>query len=403
MTRLIEARGLSGRYSGAEVLRGVDFHIDAGEIVTVVGPNGSGKSTLMRLLVGALTPAAGLITRSPGLRLGYVPQKLAIDPTLPLTVDRFLDLPRRAGRREKAAMLERVGIGGLASAQLTALSGGQYQRALLARALLTRPQLLMLDEATQGMDQRGSADFYALIEDLRTETGAAVLMVSHELHVVMSASDRVICLNGHVCCQGTPEIVRSAPEYRALFGTGTHGALALYRHEHDHSHDHDHDHDHDRGGAGDGHVSGPRSGHGGGSDQDHRDGRVHGAGGGAGDGYAGGPRSDYGGDHDQDHRGGQPHDHHGGRVHGRDVERGHGARPGGDSDSGSRSGEGDPHGSSCADGTGPEHDLALDLDSDLAPGRETRAGRRPASTGHPKTPKTPPNPPPKTPKKEPRE
>jgi zinc transport system ATP-binding protein len=124
------------------------------------------------------------------------------------------------------------------------LSGGQRQRVLLARALVGRPDLLLLDEPTQGLDQPGSAAFYRLIERVRAETGCAVLMISHELHVVMAASDRVICLNGHVCCAGTPEVVRSAPEYRALFGTGTGGALALYRHEHDHHHGHHHGHDH---------------------------------------------------------------------------------------------------------------------------------------------------------------
>ncbi len=247
MTRLIEGRGLAAGFGGTDVLSGVDFHIDAGEIVTIVGPNGSGKSTLMRLLVGAVRPRSGTIKRAPGLRLGYVPQKLSIDPTLPLTVTRFLDLPRPASPVEKAAMMERCGITDLRHHPMTGLSGGQYQRVLLARALLAQPQLLMLDEATQGMDQRGSAGFYALIEELRRDLGLAVLMVSHELHVVMSASDRVICLNGHVCCEGTPEIVRSAPEYRALFGTGTQGTLALYRHEHDHSHDHAGDHGHDHG------------------------------------------------------------------------------------------------------------------------------------------------------------
>ena len=247
MTRLIEGRGLAAGFGGTDVLSGVDFHIDAGEIVTIVGPNGSGKSTLMRLLVGAVRPRSGKVIRAPGLRLGYVPQKLSIDPTLPLTVARFLDLPRPSPRAKKAAMMERCGITDLTHHPMTGLSGGQYQRVLLARALLVQPQLLMLDEATQGMDQRGSAGFYALIEELRRDLGLAVLMVSHELHVVMSASDRVICLNGHVCCEGTPEIVRSAPEYRALFGTGTQGTLALYRHEHDHSHDHAGDHGHDHG------------------------------------------------------------------------------------------------------------------------------------------------------------
>ncbi|SMC86304.1 metal ABC transporter ATP-binding protein [Primorskyibacter flagellatus] len=241
---LIEARGLAVRLGAQTVLSGVDFDISPREIVTVVGPNGSGKSTLLRALIGAVPISAGRVTRAQGLRLGYVPQKLQIDPTLPMTARRFLNLPVRATPRKTAAALERTGAAGLEARQLADLSGGQLQRVVLARALLADPQILLLDEPTQGLDQLGSAAFYRLIEDIRTDLGCAILMVSHELHVVMSASDRVICLNGHVCCHGTPEVVASAPEYRALFGSGTQGALALYRHEHSHRHDHDHDHNH---------------------------------------------------------------------------------------------------------------------------------------------------------------
>ncbi len=146
----------------------------------------------------------------------------------------------------------------LAKRQMSALSGGQFQRVLLARALINRPDLLLLDEATQGLDQAGSAAFYRRIEEVRRETGCAVMMISHELHVVMSASDRVVCLNGHVCCEGTPEIVSSLPEYRALFGSGTGGALALYRHDHDHTHDHSHDHDQEKSHDDNGHDHRPK-------------------------------------------------------------------------------------------------------------------------------------------------
>lgn len=239
---LIEASGLAVAYGGTVVLDAVDFTVEPGEIVTVVGPNGSGKSTLLKALIGAARPSRGRVTRKPGLKIGYVPQKLSIDPSLPMTVARFMDLPRRGQPGAAGQTLQRVGVAHLAERQLTGLSGGQMQRVLLARALMRRPDILMLDEPTQGLDQPGSADFYRLIEALRRDIGCAVVMVSHELHVVMSASDRVICLNGHICCQGTPDIVSSAPEYRALFGTGTHGALAIYRHEHDHDHNHDHDH-----------------------------------------------------------------------------------------------------------------------------------------------------------------
>lgn len=236
---LISTQDMTVRLGGHVALRNVDFTIDSGEIVTVVGPNGSGKSTLLKALIGAVQAESGKIHRKKGLRIGYVPQKLHIDPTLPITVQRFLSLPSRRSGAEIDRALDRVGAQDLLDKQMYALSGGQFQRVLLARALLDTPELLILDEPTTGLDQPGSAALYRLIEDIRRDTGAAVLMVSHELHVVMSASDRVICLNGHVCCHGAPDIVASAPEYRALFGSGTQGALALYRHDHDHNHDHD--------------------------------------------------------------------------------------------------------------------------------------------------------------------
>lgn len=242
---LVTVRNLEVRYGTHRVLSGVDLKIEPGEIVTLVGPNGSGKTSLLRAIVGATPAMKGSIEHAPGLKIGYVPQRLHVDRTLPITVDRFLKLPGGANAASRRGALERAGVPDLAARQMGALSGGQFQRVLLARALLDTPDLLLLDEPTQGLDQPGSAAFYRLIEVVRRDTGAAVLMVSHELHVVMAASDRVICLNGHVCCEGTPEVVSSAPEYRALFGTGTGGALALYRHEHDHGHDHDHDHDHE--------------------------------------------------------------------------------------------------------------------------------------------------------------
>ena len=263
---LIQSRNLTVRLGGASVLSGVDFHIDPAEIVTIVGPNGSGKSTLLRALAGILPLSAGSVTRRTGLRLGYVPQKLMIDRNMPLTVRRFLSLPVRVGDAEARAALLRTGLpAGIGARQMTDLSGGQFQRVLLARALLSGPEVLMLDEPTQGLDQPGEAAFYRLIEEIRRETGCAILMVSHDLHVVMAASDRVVCLNGHVCCEGTPRVVSNAPEYRALFGLGTQGALALYRHVHDHDHDHGPDdrHDHGHAHAHDGHA---------------HDGHVHGQG-----------------------------------------------------------------------------------------------------------------------------
>ena len=248
---LISTRNLGISHGNRVALQGVNFAISAGEIVTIVGPNGSGKSTLLRALLGIVVPDHGAVLRQPGLRVGYVPQKLHLDAGMPMTVARFLSLPDRQSPADVAAVLRRVGAGGLEPRQMAALSGGQFQRVLLARALLGRPDLLLLDEPTQGLDQPGEAGFYRLIAEVRADLGCAILMVSHDLHVVMAASDRVICLNGHICCEGAPQVVSNAPEYRALFGLGTGGTLALYQHEHDHvhgeaAHDHGHDHGHDQ-------------------------------------------------------------------------------------------------------------------------------------------------------------
>ncbi|WP_424932931.1 ATP-binding cassette domain-containing protein [Amaricoccus macauensis] len=232
---LITATHLDYEIGGQRVLDDVNLTIAPGEIVTIVGPNGSGKTTLVRLLIGALRPTGGAIELRDGLRIGYVPQRLSIDHTLPITVDRFLALSERRASARMAALAQ-VGGEKLVKLQLIDLSGGQFQRVLLAQALLRNPELLVLDEAAQGLDQPGIAHFYRLIEEIRRELGCGVLMVSHDLHVVMSASDRVVCLNGHVCCEGTPLHVSNAPAYRALFGLGTEGALALYRHAHDHRH-----------------------------------------------------------------------------------------------------------------------------------------------------------------------
>lgn len=243
MNALVETCNLSIQIGGHMALKGVDFSISKGEIVTIIGPNGSGKTTLLRAIIGALKPSSGQVKRQANLSIGYVPQKLHIDPTLPLSVERFLGLPKRRPAETVTAALAKAGLHDIRTRPMQRLSGGQFQRVMLARALLEEPQLLILDEPTTGLDQPGAAEFYHQIEEVRRDLGCAVLMVSHELHVVMSASDRVICLNGHVCCHGTPEVVASAPEYRELFGRGTHGALALYRHVHDHDHsecDHDH-------------------------------------------------------------------------------------------------------------------------------------------------------------------
>ena len=236
MSALVELKDVGIELGSRTVLHGITMSVREGEIVTILGPNGSGKTTLLRTLSGALETSRGQLVRRDDLRIGYTPQRLSLDTTMPLTVERFLALVEKTSRKDRSEAMERVGLKSVQLQQLATLSGGQFQRALLARAILRKPNLLALDEPTQGLDQPGTAAFYTLIEELREETGCAVLMVSHDLHVVMSASDRVLCVNGHICCEGTPTVVSNAPEYQAMFGKGTAGTLALYQHHHDHSH-----------------------------------------------------------------------------------------------------------------------------------------------------------------------
>lgn len=241
--KLIECTSLSVNYGKRRVLHDITMSVAAGEIVTVIGPNGSGKTTLFKALIGAIKPTSGTLQRSPDLKLGYVPQKLYVDETLPMTVKRFMNLPGGHSPDAVAEALEHAGVPNLDKQQVMDLSGGQFQRVLLARALLGAPNLLLLDEATQGLDHRGAADFYRQINLVRQKLGCGIVMISHELHVVMRQTDRVICVNGHICCEGKPEVVGMSPEYRALFGLDKDEA-ALYLHQNHHSHDHDHDHQH---------------------------------------------------------------------------------------------------------------------------------------------------------------
>ena len=235
---LITVENLSVKYGTNFVLKKINLEIKSGEIVTIVSPNGSGKTSLIKAIIGAVHPADGKINLKSNLKIGYIPQRLNFDTTLPITVKRFMTLTEKVDKNTYISALETAGVPQILKSQMSSLSGGQFQRVLLARALIGAPEILILDEATQGLDQPGSAAFYRQIEQVRQNTGCAVLMISHDLHVVMSTSDRVVCLNGHVCCEGTPSAVVSTPEYQELFGAGTEGALALYRHDHDHIHEH---------------------------------------------------------------------------------------------------------------------------------------------------------------------
>ena len=229
---LIEVQNLCVRYGNKEVLRNVNLSLSKNEIVTIVGPNGSGKTTLFKSIIGSTPISSGKVLIRPNLKIGYVPQVLNIDRSLPLTVERFLSLENRRHKREALSAQQVLDSNDLLFKQISTLSAGQLQRVLLARALVNKPDVLLLDEATRGLDQPGSAAFYRKIEEIRNTTGCAILMISHDLHVVMSASNRVICLNGHICCQGEPQSVASSPEYKAMFGSNVDGTLALYQHNH---------------------------------------------------------------------------------------------------------------------------------------------------------------------------
>lgn len=237
MSALISVDGICFKRGGRQILDNITLTVEQGEVVTLIGPNGSGKTSLLRILLALEQADAGQVERRPGLTVGYVPQRLTVEPTLPMTVLRFLGLPHRVSRTAAHEALEETGVAHLERAQVHALSGGEFQRVLLARALLRRPDILVLDEPAQGIDFSGQLDLYQLIDRIRRRRGCSVLLVSHDLHLVMAATDRVICLNRHVCCSGEPEAVSRHPEYLALFGPRAAQALAIYHHHHDHHHD----------------------------------------------------------------------------------------------------------------------------------------------------------------------
>jgi len=235
MVPLIQTHDVSLSLQGRRILDHVNLSVERGEIVTLIGPNGAGKSTLVRVILGLLQPDQGSVSLAAKTRIGYMPQRLQIDPILPLTVRRFLTLAQRSKTSRLREVLSEVGAEKLLDSPLQSLSGGETQRVLLARAMLRNPDLLILDEPVQGVDVIGQDELYRLIGTIRKRHGCGILMVSHDLHLVMSATDRVICLNQHVCCSGHPDTVKSDPNYVALFGQSP--ALMPYSHHHDHVHD----------------------------------------------------------------------------------------------------------------------------------------------------------------------
>lgn len=248
---LIALRDVGLDFKQRTVLDQISLEIRKREILTIIGPNGAGKSCLLKLILGLHKPSRGEIRRASGLSIGYMPQKMVVDASLPLTVERFLRLAKPAEEAAIGRVLGRVGAAALRLAPVQGLSGGEFQRVLLARALLRQPDLLVLDEPAQGVDLQGQQTLYRLLAQLRDEQGFAILLVSHDLHFVMAQTDQVLCLNQHVCCSGTAEAVVKHPEYRSLFGNAGLEDIAVYTHHHDHHHDF-------HGGiVGDAHAHGP--------------------------------------------------------------------------------------------------------------------------------------------------
>ena len=248
---LISASNISLSRKGKTILEEVSLDIHAGEFITIVGPNGAGKTVLLSVLVGLIKPGSGKIERSKNdLRIGYMPQRFVPEATLPITVGRFLKLGKKSITNEHISeTLSLTGAGELINRPLHVLSGGELQRVLLARALLGNPDILVLDEPAQNLDISGELSFYKLIDQIYKQRKCAILMVSHDLHMVMASTSKVVCLFRHICCSGAPDKVTKDPAFSALFGNDMAKMVAVYQHSHDHDHNHEH-HEHHYGEGG---------------------------------------------------------------------------------------------------------------------------------------------------------
>jgi zinc transport system ATP-binding protein len=233
---LLSAKDITFTSKGRVILEAVNLEVHESEIMTLIGPNGAGKTTLIRILLGLSKADSGKIYRRPGLKIGYVPQRVNISSVMPLRVLDFLKLGGIYNKKEILDIMDEVDVAHILHSAIQEISGGEFQRVLLARALLKKPELLVLDEPAQGVDVIGQQSLYQIISAIRKSRSCGVLMVSHDLHLVMAATDQVLCLNTHVCCTGHPDHISAHPEYLKLFGSALDG-LAVYSHDHDHEHD----------------------------------------------------------------------------------------------------------------------------------------------------------------------
>ena len=235
---LLKLESVSFSKNNKWLVKGVSLEVKQGEIVTLIGPNGSGKSTTAKIALGIYKEIEGMVNKFTN-KIGYVPQKISIDWTLPIRVIDFMSLTDEPTDEQINIALNLTGVGHLKNKSLGNLSGGEFQRVLIARAIAKQPDLLVLDEPVQGVDFKGEIALYELIKKISEELNCGILLISHDLHVVMSATDFVVCLNGHVCCSGTPQTVAKDHEYQQLFGDRASTILSLYEHKHDHTHSQD--------------------------------------------------------------------------------------------------------------------------------------------------------------------
>lgn len=235
---LIQAQNVSLTINGKNILDDISLDIKERDFITIVGPNGAGKSTLLKVLMGFTHPTTGSVQQREGTRIGYVPQKLSIDKTIPITTQRFLTLRKKVHATTLKRVVEQTGITPQLHKPLHSLSGGELQRVLLCRALLDEPDLLILDEPAQNLDISGQLAFYEQLNQIYQQQRLSILMVSHDLHLVMSCTRQVICLFHHICCSGEPQSVTQDPEFQKLFGKDMANMMALYHHQHNHTHTH---------------------------------------------------------------------------------------------------------------------------------------------------------------------
>jgi zinc transport system ATP-binding protein len=235
---LVKLENAGVHRSSKWLVRGISFEINQGQIVTLIGPNGSGKTTTAKMILKILNTDEGLVTGN-AKKMAYVPQKISIDWTMPLRVIDFMKLTSNLNNHQINESLTMTGVDKLLYNQINSLSGGEFQRVLIARAIAKKPDLLVLDEPVQGVDFKGEIALYNLIKEISVSLKCGILLISHDMHFVMSTTNHVICLNGHICCSGTPSSVVKNPEYIKLFGEHNSETLSYYQHNHDHSHNHD--------------------------------------------------------------------------------------------------------------------------------------------------------------------